>query len=98
LSSQIEINIFRIVQEALNNVRQHSKATSATLELYFTPESIKIVIEDNGQGFTISNTKDASNFENRLGLVGIKWRIRSLGGTLHIDSDNGTKLTAEIKI
>lgn len=100
LPANIEINFFRVMQEALNNVRRHSKATMTILRVHFNHDSFKVVIEDNGQGFDKSRIKEIINSENKLGLAGMRWRMESIGGLLHIDSKSGenTVIMAEIDL
>jgi len=54
LVSEIEVLIFRIVQEALNNIQRHANASDASVILMFAPESLDITIQDNGAGFNLT--------------------------------------------
>ncbi len=98
LPSIIEVNVFRMVQEALTNVRRHSQATQATLSVYFNPKSLKITAEDNGQGFKTLKMNN-SDFVSKLGMEGMRWRIESLGGVFRVYSEIGVKtvVTAELQ-
>ena len=89
LSSRVESTIFRIVQEALNNIRRHSQAYNAFITLGFTDTNLKMKIEDDGQGF--SAPKEIGWFANKgsLGLIGMQQRISSLGGAFQIHSRPG---------
>jgi signal transduction histidine kinase len=73
-----EINIFRIVQECLNNIIKHSKAVEAKVEINKLNNHIDILIEDNGVGLPESNGGSG------MGLIGIKERVNILGGKLNI--------------
>jgi len=99
LSPQTEVIIFRIVQEALNNIRRHSRANEAVVTIEFAADNLKIKIQDNGQGF--NPPKEISSFaaKGKLGLAGIQERISCLGGTLQIHSTTGigTLLVIEAK-
>jgi signal transduction histidine kinase len=98
LSSQKEIAIYRIAQEALNNIKRHSKATDASVSLDFVDSMLKIAIEDNGQGFaTLEGTSNLLTY-GKLGLAGIKGRVSLLGGKCEIRSNPGygTSITVEI--
>jgi two-component system sensor histidine kinase DegS len=99
LSPQTEVGIFRIVQEALNNIQRHSKATEAVVNLEFAEQCLKITIEDNGRGFAYPKHFDGLATRGKLGLIGIKQRIDFLGGTFEIQSRSreGTKLLIEAK-
>ena len=98
-SLQTEITIFRIVQEALNNIKRHSKASEAVVTLGFNSEDLKITIEDNGQGFYPPEDINSYATRGKLGLVGMQERISFLGGTLQIRSKpgEGTLLLIEAK-
>jgi two-component system sensor histidine kinase DegS len=99
LSPQAEVTMFRIVQEALNNIKRHSKASEAVVTLGFNAEYLKITVEDDGQGF--HQPKEIESFASRgkLGLIGMKERISFLGGTFQVRSSpgKGTSLLIEAK-
>ena len=97
LSNEAAINLYRIVQEGLNNIVKHSEASAAGLLVRKTPRQIEMVIEDNGKGFSrTSGTARRPGF----GLTGLTERARILGGTLSIDSlpDKGTTLKLNLLI
>lgn len=89
LSPRAEINIFRVVQEALNNIKRHSQASEAFVTLGFNAECLKVTIEDNGRGFLVPRKLAKLATEGKLGLVGMEERINSLGGRLQIRSKHG---------
>jgi two-component system sensor histidine kinase DegS len=99
LLPQAEVNIFRVVQEALNNIKRHSNAKKAVVTLEFAPDCLKISIEDNGQGFRRPKKLDRLAARDKLGLIGMRQRIDLLGGTLKIRSKlgEGTLLLIEAK-
>jgi len=99
LSPEAEVTIFRITQEALNNIKRHSRATEAVVNLEFTPESLKISMEDNGRGFRPPKKFDRLASRGKLGLIGIHQRIDFLGGTfkIHSKSGEGTSLLIEAR-
>jgi PAS domain S-box-containing protein len=85
LSQNVEIVIFRIVQEALNNVAKHAKASQVTINVESSDEPARIVVEDNGIGFdptTINNRED----EPHWGIINMQQRAASIQGTVEIDS------------
>jgi len=94
LSKENEINFFRIIQEAVNNVVRHSNAGEASVQIHKTPGLITAQVTDNGKGF---DTKQASN---GLGLSNIYERTRFLKGTLKLDTgtNKGTSITLYIPI
>ena len=100
LDSDTEIHIFRIVQEALNNVRRHSNATEASVSLKYTPEVLKVTVRDNGIGFLLGQKIGSLTEQGKLGLLGMQQRAKFLGSTLGIYSrpNNGTRLSVETAI
>jgi len=95
LPSLMEVAIFRLVQESLNNVVKHSKATECLLKVEFQKERIFVIITDNGVGFDMNQqSKDG------FGLLGMKERMKLLEGDIVIHSSvgKGTKLLLTIPI
>jgi len=94
LAPNIERELYRIAQEALNNVAKHSQATSAAVELSFSPDLVRLKVEDNGVGFEPSRPKSG---EPGLGLTHMWERAESLGGKLTVESTpgKGTKIIME---
>jgi two-component system sensor histidine kinase DegS len=99
LTSQAESDIFRCVQEALNNIKHHSKAKEAVVTLEFTEQTVLITIQDNGQGFIPPRRFKKLVSAGKYGLVGMQGRINNLNGTLKIRSrpGEGTSLFIEAK-
>jgi len=90
LSSEIEIAIYRIVQEALNNIIKHSKATKISINLEQENSTIKLIIADNGVGFN----KDLSS--TGLGLLNMQNRVKYLDGKFNIETQKtGTCIAIE---
>ncbi len=97
LDSKIEIGLFRIVQEALNNVWKSSKAKHVNVQLIRIEEGVQLMVEDDGVGFD-KNKLDF--YKTGFGLTSMKSRISALSGNLTIDStpDHGTSVIALIPI
>ena len=93
LPIRIEAGLYRIVQEALTNIERHAGASIVCVHLTVVPESITLVIDDDGQGFDIADLPD-----DRFGLVGINERARLLGGALAMYSEPGEGTTLSITI
>ncbi|MFQ5874734.1 MAG: sensor histidine kinase, partial [Dehalococcoidia bacterium] len=87
LSAPVELAVFRVVQEALSNIRKHSKATEAQVDIGLHKESFRAVVRDNGIGFEVDDSQRIDN--GHLGLAGMRERARILGGTLDIHSALG---------
>ncbi len=81
--------IFRICQEALNNVAKHSKATLANLSLQKSDSSIELRIQDNGKGFNSDEKSPAEHSRKGLGLVSMRERAELSGGCFNIESIEG---------
>jgi len=96
----VEMEIFRIAQEALSNVIKHSQATSARIKLTFSKSQLSLLVEDNGKGFDTGVPPDISGGEWNLGLLGMEERAKLCGGTLDIDSSprSGTRIRVDIPI
>lgn len=85
---EAEMLIYRIIQEALNNVWRHSAALNAQISLDFGPESMTILVKDDGKGFVIG--EDLRFVEaGKIGLAGMQERADLLGGNLSIQSNVG---------
>jgi len=98
LRPETEVTIFRIVQEALNNVRRHSKATKAMVTLKFNSESLEIMVQDNGEGFPLNETIRNLTSEGKLGLIGMQQRAQLINSTFNIYSRPGEGTLVSIKI
>lgn len=96
LSSDIEVSLFRVIQEALTNIKKHSKAKSAVIKLEFGDDKVNLVITDDGVGFDIS-TKDGRN-KQHYGLMTMKERVTLIKGKFTIESTTGqgTKIFVSI--
>jgi len=100
LDPQMEIGLYRIAQESLNNVAKHAEATEVNLQFIRYPEGIRLVIEDNGKGITEKPDIVRATGKGGMGLVSMRERAASFGGILTIDSTpkNGTFITVEIPL
>jgi signal transduction histidine kinase len=93
LAPDIEVAVYRIVQEALSNVARHSGATACTVSLNSGRGALRLVIEDNGRGIGPVATRLTSG--RGLGLIGMRERAQALGGTFTIrDRDGGGTIVA----
>ena len=94
VAATIERELFRIAQEALNNIAKHSQASSAAVDLAICPTFLRLRIEDNGIGFAPSKSGAG------LGLTNMRERAEGLHGWLAIESVNGkgTRITVEVPL
>jgi signal transduction histidine kinase len=90
LKAEAETMIFRIAQEAVSNIRQHSKASNAEVTLDFSGEEFKLTVKDNGCGFKLREDEYGGSENSELGLDIIRQRTKMLGGRLTIQSEPGT--------
>lgn len=93
-------SIFYIITEALANVRKHSHAKNVQLHLVDRKNSLAINIKDNGKGFDVNNTRLCAPTQGKWGLISMRQRTESLGGTFSIESDSGqgTKVYIDIPL
>lgn len=89
--------LFRVAQEALNNVARHAEATAVRLDIRQVDGAVQMEISDNGKSFPVKQTLLARN-NKRLGLVGMKERLEMIGGRLVIESIPGTGTTVHAEI
>ena len=98
LSSEREIVIFRIVQEALTNIRKHAETEKASVLMDFREDKVIVEVEDRGRGFNVDEALDSSTSRKALGVLGMKERAELLGGNLVIHSSPGTKTLIKLEI
>lgn len=96
-SPAIEIVVYRICQEALNNIVRHSGANEASIDIYNRESHLLMVIQDNGRGFDVARIAQTMS---GTGLLNIRERAELLGGNVQIEShaENGTELIIEIPL
>ncbi|MFO0897083.1 MAG: sensor histidine kinase [Pirellulales bacterium] len=93
LAPLVELTLYRVVQEALTNIRRHSAATQVRVELRRVDGRVRAVIADNGIGFD-----PAQSGLRNFGLRGMRERVRVLGGDLNIESEpgQGTRIVVDL--
>ena len=98
LPREVETNVYRITQEALNNVVKHADAMHVSVLLHLLPDSIALAVEDDGCGFDAERPN--SNGPHGYGLIGMRERTELLGGSFDIESsyDNGTSILVRIPL
>ncbi len=93
VSTPLKVVLYRLTQEALNNVAKHSQADLARLSLRKQEAQIEWVIEDNGTGFDLENILFSEGSQRRLGLSSMRERIELSGGKFMIESTQGKGTT-----
>jgi hypothetical protein len=97
LGEALNINIYRIVQEAVTNALRHAEATEMTIKLeLLQPDAVRLTIADNGIGMIMCNIDQTKHF----GLLGMRERVQSLRGKFEVESlpGNGTSIKVEIPV
>ncbi len=95
----LKTTIYRLMQEALNNVAKHSKADLVHLTLRKTDDKIQLIIEDTGQGFGLEEVLSVETSKRGFGLTSMRERVEISGGSFAIESakGKGTTITASWK-
>ncbi len=97
LSPELETNLYRIVQEGLNNILKHAHASNVNVLLEMRGSRIVLIIEDDGNGFDPESDRRSAGGKG-LGLVGMRERTALLGGTLEIESRPGEGTTVFARV
>ena len=98
ISDENQMELLRILQEALSNCSRHSEATLLTIKITDIGSLIRFVIEDNGKGFSEEEIKTKkSDGNNHYGFVNIRNRVEKLGGSVEISGKGGTRIAITIK-
>lgn len=95
LKPVVALTVFRLVQEAFNNIKKHANAKKVIINLEFLKNELKLHINDDGIGFDINALKESStNINGGFGLISMKERVELLNGKFKIDSavNKGTKI------
>jgi signal transduction histidine kinase len=100
LPEAVETAVFRIFQEALNNIVKHSAATNGLVRICLASDSVVLEVSDDGRGFDPHGRVQATKGQAHLGVLGMRERASLLGGTLSINAapGGGTQVTASIPL
>lgn len=100
LSSHLSTILFRITQEAINNIVRHAEAKTAQIKLSQSNGNIHLYVHDDGQGFDVAQIEEQAPRFQKLGLLGIRERAELIGGQVTIDSEPGcgTQLYVSVPI
>lgn len=98
LSSEVNICLFRVAQEALMNVYKHAETNAVELDLRTENGNILFAVSDEGKGFVVSSNLPLARDQNKLGLLSMKERVESIGGKVVIDAvkDRGCSIRVTI--
>ncbi|HEX2640638.1 MAG TPA: PAS domain-containing sensor histidine kinase, partial [Pyrinomonadaceae bacterium] len=98
LDPEIETNLYRIAQEALNNISKHSKASRVNVLLESRKKEIVLIVEDNGVGFDLAKQTRVRKSGHGLGLIGIRERAAICGGLVEMESKPGLGTTVFVRV
>jgi signal transduction histidine kinase len=98
LTSAQRITVFRAIQEALANIREHAGATAVAVLVRARRSAIEVQVTDDGMGFEVERALAKAAQRGRLGLVGIAERTRMLGGTFDLESAPGGPTTLRLTL
>ncbi len=90
-AEKVEVALYRITQELINNILKHAKARTVTVQLYAGQGKLHLVVEDDGQGFTPAPTSGH-------GMRNMRNRLQTLGGQMQLTSEEGVGTTAAINL
>jgi PAS domain S-box-containing protein len=98
LAPALELNLFRIMQEAVNNIEKHAHAREVRLRIAFHGDSIVLKIQDDGRGFDSRRSKAGKGKWHGIGLTNMRERAEFLGGTCTVESapKRGTTITVRV--
>jgi two-component system sensor histidine kinase UhpB len=98
LDQKVETTLFRIVQEALNNVAKHAGAQNVTITLADKNRQAEITVADDGRGFNVERIY-LSPEQPRWGIISMRERAEAIGGDLRVETDpgQGTKVIVKVK-
>ena len=93
LTSEVRHNVYLVVREALNNIAKHAQAAEVWLRIHWRQDVLRIVIEDNGRGFTLTDTASERN-----GLANMRNRLEKIGGQFEYESQPGSGTICRISL
>jgi signal transduction histidine kinase len=99
LPGDMELVVFRLVQECLTNIHRHAESTSAIIRMVRESKHITIEIRDQGKGISPERLTEIQSRRSGVGIRGMRERLRQFEGTLNIESDDcGTRVIATIAV
>ncbi|SFS99122.1 GAF domain-containing sensor histidine kinase [Marininema halotolerans] len=100
LKSDAEETIYMVCHEALSNAAKHASADEVKVTLVYDHDEVRLVVQDNGVGFSLAKAVYKAEAQKRYGIVGMNERAQSLNASLQFDSEegNGTTVTLTIPI
>lgn len=91
-SAEIELNLYRVIQELISNILKHAKATEVSVQIYSANNQLIVMVHDNGSGFDRKKQGDG------IGIKNIEGRLNTVKGTIHFERQGGTNATIRIDL
>jgi len=98
MNAEIKTTLFRIAQEAINNIVRHSAAKTATITLEKDKSCYLLKVQDDGLGFEVERSSTQAIRMQQWGLLGIRERAELVGGDLRVESQHGKGTIIEVKV
>lgn len=98
LCGDYELVLYRIVQESLNNIRRHSRATRVTITLTYEKNRVRLEIADNGLGFDLRRSLNELAQQGKFGLIGMRERVERLGGDFRVRAHPNAGTSVEVEL
>jgi signal transduction histidine kinase len=98
LDPRLETALFRIAQEAVNNILRHAQASEVRIVLCLDGGELCLRVEDDGRGFDVRRITEQALSQRRLGLLGMKERADLVGGRIVVDSAPGKGTRLEVRV
>jgi signal transduction histidine kinase len=98
LTPEREIEVYRIVQEALSNVARHAQAQAVSVTASFTERELVVQVQDDGRGFSVPDQASELAVAGHYGLLGMRERADMIEARLDIHSEPGSGTTLELRL
>ena len=98
LPHQLETTIFRVIQEAINNILKHADASHVSVSLYYRKNVVKIRVKDDGKGFAVEEAIGSKDRPRGLGLISMSERVELVNGIFDIRSGSGSGTEINIQV
>ncbi|WP_405744254.1 sensor histidine kinase [Anaerovibrio slackiae] len=101
LEKHVEVTLFRIIQEGLNNIHRHAGVSEGRLRLLFSSNDLSILISDEGRGFDMAETEEmrkSGTGNGHFGILGMEERAKLIGASLNVISNPGEGTKIHVKM
>jgi len=99
LPDDMELLVFRVVQECLTNIHRHSGSKTVSIQLARTEDAVTVDIQDQGHGMSPAKLAEVNSHSAGLGIRGMRERLRQFDGSMNIESDSsGTRVSVTIPL